>query len=301
MELGKLKKALVSIIATSFTVSLVAGCNSSANAPLQNSIVANDVTQISSVPADVKFGFKLNTKTQNAIFDVTPSNKLKEDKVDLREFCSPVANQGHLGSCTAFAIGKGLNEFLRKRDGRPQADLSPLFLYYAERDMDGDVDEDAGSTITTGIKVLQKIGDSKETSWPYDITKFTQKPPQAAYDEAAGYEISGAKQLSGLTAIKAEIAKKNPVVFGFRVYESFMKSTGGNIPTPDVKHERLLGGHAVMVVGYDEAKQVLIMRNSWGPAWGDQGYFYMPYSYFKLGLVMDAWTATSTTLKTAKR
>ena len=62
----------------------------------------------------------------------------------------------------------------------------------------------------------------------------------------------------------------------------------GIIPMPKPK-EQLLGGHAVLAVGYDDTKQWLIVRNSWGTSWGVKGYFYMPYTVFNK-LVMDMWT-----------
>ncbi|MBC7474337.1 MAG: C1 family peptidase, partial [Candidatus Sericytochromatia bacterium] len=143
-------------------------------------------------------------------------------------------------------------------------------------------------------------GAPPETLWAYDTSKFAEKPPAAAYAAAGQYVVKDDIKLNGLQDIKDNLDKKNPVVFGIRVYDSFMKSKGGIIPTPNPKTEKLLGGHAVCAVGYDDTKGVLIMRNSWGTTWGDKGYFYLPYSYFKLNLVADAHASSGAVLRIGK-
>jgi len=290
MKLSNFKKLGSSLLISIVAAGTVISCSSNNNIPLQidDSLISS--SSVSDAPSQFKFGFRLNSGAKKAKFDLRSTER--EGSVDLRKFCSPVADQGQLGSCTAFAMGKGLREFLLIRDNKPLVPLSPLFLYYVERKIDGNVNEDAGSTMTTGMKALKEIGDSTEELWPYKISKFKKQPPKEAYDAAAAYELKETKSIDGLQGIKDELDKQNPVVFGFYVYSSFMKSKDGIIPVPDVDHEKLLGGHAVMAVGYDDAKQVLIMRNSWGTSWGDKGYFYMPYEYFKLNLVEDVWTAS---------
>jgi len=83
-----------------------------------------------------------------------------------------------------------------------------------------------------------------------------------------------------------------PFVFGFAVYESFeteeVAKTG--VMTMPTEKDNILGGHAVMAVGYDNDREVFIIRNSWGVNWGDQGYFYMPYEYMtNKNLCSDFW------------
>ena len=63
---------------------------------------------------------------------------------------------------------------------------------------------------------------------------------------------------------------------------------------PDTNTESILGGHAVVAVGYDDSKECFIVRNSWGTNWGDAGYFYMPYAYLtNPELASDAWEITN--------
>jgi C1A family cysteine protease len=200
-----------------------------------------------------------------------------------------------LGACTAFAVVKGLREFLLVRDHKPLVPLSPLFLYYQERKLEGNVEKDSGARLSSGMRVLQNIGTSTEEVWPYIIGNFALEPVPLAMAAATEYRVSGIRPLDGLKAIKAEIDKQNPVVFAMTVYQSFARPVNGVIPVPDTRNEKILGGHALTCVGYDDGKEYLIMKNSWGNAWGDKGYFYMPYKIFELGIVRDAWTASTIT------
>jgi C1A family cysteine protease len=203
--------------------------------------------------------------------------------VDLRTTgqISPVYDQGDLGACTAFSLGKGLRETLLRMEGQSVQSLSALYLYYKEREAEGTVNEDAGSTITTGIQVLKAHGECLDATMPYRPESFKDKPNEAAEREAAGYEIGDYTPLNGLAELKAQLATGRPAVFGFTVYHSFMGEAiakTGMMPMPRPK-EKEEGGHAVLVVGYDDDRQVLIIKNSWGTGWGDKGYFYMPYAF----------------------
>jgi C1A family cysteine protease len=97
----------------------------------------------------------------------------------------------------------------------------------------------------------------------------------------------------GLTGIKNVLAlSKSPVLMGMTVYNSFESDSvakTGVMPMP-FKGDKVLGGHAVLAVGYDDSKSVLIVRNSWGASWGDKGYFYMPYAFVNKGFASDFWT-----------
>ena len=214
--------------------------------------------------------------------------------VDLRSKMSPVVDQGELGSCTANAIVSGLREYLEIITGQSLVRLSRLFLYYQERKLENTVNEDSGAEIRDGMKVLNQIGVCPESDDPYDIRNFKQAPSAKAVTNAAQYEITEYHRILDLNGLKAALAEGLPVVFGFKVYESFESATvakTGQVPAPK-KGEQYLGGHAVLAVGYvDQEKSGgnVIVRNSWGNTWGDQGYFYMSYTVFKK-LLMDMWT-----------
>nr|WP_217635191.1 C1 family peptidase [Paenibacillus sp. yr247] len=217
-------------------------------------------------------------------------------KVDLRSNMSPIVDQGALGSCTANAIASGLREYLLVSSQEKWTALSRLFLYWHERELEGHVDEDSGAYIRDGMKVLQKIGVCPEADYPYNVADFRNTPDRKAEQDAANYKISEYHRITDLYALKAALAEKSPVVIGMMVYESFQSPEAaqtGKIPIPKKKSERMLGGHALLAVGYVDRGQsgYVIVRNSWGEAWGDQGYCYIPYKMFQdPDSVMDMWT-----------
>jgi C1A family cysteine protease len=200
---------------------------------------------------------------------------------DLRPSMPPVYDQGQLGSCTGNAIA-GAMEYERDRQGLSDFVPSRLFVYYNERALEGTVSSDSGAQIRDGIKVVNTEGVCPETLWPYDTGMFAVKPPKRCYvaatkDTAVRYEA-----IQTLGDLKDAIASNLPVVFGFTVYQEFESQAvaqTGVVPMPDTRHEKPVGGHAVVAVGYSDPKGQIIVRNSWGASWGDHGYFYMPYQY----------------------
>jgi len=209
--------------------------------------------------------------------------------VDMRNQCSPVENQGNLGSCTANALVGNL-EFLEIKEGVDFSDLSRLFVYYNERTLEGHPNEDSGAQLRDGIKVLNKQGVCKEYSWPYDISQFAVKPTTDCYQEALSRVITSYERLNTIQEMKDCLASGYPFVFGFTVFESFesnIVARTGIVSMPN-SDESPIGGHAVLAVGYDDDAQMFIVRNSWGANWGQQGYFKMPYDYVKQ-LADDFW------------
>jgi C1A family cysteine protease len=213
-------------------------------------------------------------------------------KVDLRSKMPPVYDQGQLGSCTANAIGAAF-EFEQVEQGQQDFMPSRLFIYYNERALEGTVATDSGAMIRDGMKTVSKLGVCDETTWPYDIPKFTQKPPKKAYDEASKHQaLVYRRVLPNLHQMQGCLASGYPFVFGFSVYESFMSpevAKTGEVPLPP-RGEQLIGGHAVVAVGYDDSIQRFIVRNSWGTQWGMKGYCTMPYGYLTdPQLARDFW------------
>lgn len=236
-------------------------------------------------------------------------------KADLRDKCPPVFDQGKIGSCTANA---GVAAYMMLK-GTADA-LSRLFLYYEERRLEGTTGSDAGATMRSIGKALSKAGVCAEALWPYLEENYDDDPPEEADKDAEGRRIAAYRKLPGLDAIKKYIATSSrPVMIGMEVYGSFESDEAektGVIPMPDTDKETLLGGHAVLVVGYDDDfgkpdtacgffcelvddlidkltgasddDGCFIVRNSWGADWGDKGYFYLPYAYVK-NHAFDFW------------
>lgn len=217
--------------------------------------------------------------------------------VDLRPNMPPVYDQGQLGSCTANALGAAF-EYDQIKQALPNHWVpSRLMIYYLERKMEGTIHQDSGAQIRDGAKVLAKYGVCPESHWPYDINKFAVAP------DATDLKIAKLNQVlryarvdQTIDALEGTLALGYPVVFGFSVYQSFESAAvakSGIVPMPGPK-EKALGGHAVLLCGYDSAKQLFLVRNSWGSSWGQGGYFWMPYAYVTDGnLADDFWALYS--------
>lgn len=200
--------------------------------------------------------------------------------VDLRPICSPIEDQGNLGSCVAQAV-VGALEYLDKRDDGHYRNLSRLMLYREARKIDGVLNEDSGTSIRAGVKAAAKVGTCLERLWPYRIAKFRDPPSKAAYGDAENHRIKEYQRLRSLDDLRAALASGLPVAFGMTVYESFESAKveqTGVVPMPK-DSEQILGGHAILAVGYDDPTRRLICRNSWGARWGMAGNFTLPYAY----------------------
>jgi C1A family cysteine protease len=213
---------------------------------------------------------------------------------DLRPACPPVYDQGALGSCTANAIAAALEFDQMKQRASDVFVPSRLFIYYNERVIEGSVDDDAGAMIRDGIKSVAQVGAPHEAVWPYLVGRFRSKPPAAAFTDAAKHQALQYQRLRPrIDQLRGCLASGYPFVFGFTVYESFESDTVAKtgrvgLPAPG---EVPIGGHAVLAVGYDDARAWFIVRNSWGDAWGMRGYFTMPYDYvLDPNLCDDFWT-----------
>jgi C1A family cysteine protease len=219
-------------------------------------------------------------------------------RVDLRGKCpKTVYDQGQLGSCTANAIAAAIEFDLIKQRGVKPFTPSRLFIYYNERVLERAVNQDSGAQIRDGVKSVNKLGAPPEALWPYSDRNpgpFQQRPPASVYKAAAKHKVTAYQRVArALAQMKGCLAAGYPFVFGFTVYDSFESSQvakTGVVPMPGSR-ENVLGGHAVLAVGYDDAAQRFIVRNSWGAKWGMKGYFTMPYAYLlDSNLADDFWT-----------
>lgn len=237
-----------------------------------------------------------------------PAKVKTSTTLDLREWCTPVENQGSLGSCTANA-GVGLMEYYERRAFDTYINASRLFLYKATRNLlhwTGD----RGAFLRTTMAAMVLFGVPPEEYWPYNIANFDEEPSSFCYAFAENYEAIQYFRLDPpalpkdllLKRIKALLAAGLPSMFGFTVFNSIQQSTNndGEIPYP-CRGERAVGGHAVMAVGFKDNKKIknttcgkettgaLLIRNSWGTDWGESGYGWLPYDYVLNGLAIDWW------------
>jgi C1A family cysteine protease len=211
---------------------------------------------------------------------------------DLRKGCPAIYDQGDLGSCTANAIGAAI-EFDQIKQKLKASTPSRLFIYYNERAIEGTIDTDSGAQIRDGIKSVASQGACPEPMWPYLEQSYASRPPAPCYKYAKLHlAVQYARVTQSADQLKACVAAGYPFVFGFTVYESFEGddvAKSGIVPMPTAT-EMLLGGHAVMAVGYDDAAQRFLVRNSWGTSWGMGGYFTIPYAYLTdSNLADDFW------------
>lgn len=215
------------------------------------------------------------------------------NKVDLRPNMPKVLDQFDIGSCTANAISN-CHRFLQMKQNENSFQPSRLFIYYNERKMEGTINEDAGAVIRDGFKTIAKEGVCSEDTWEYDTNKLTYTPNEDSYNEALKHQVIKYERIyQNSKYIKSCLAEGYPIVFGITIFDSFYDdevSKTGIVKIPSVK-ESCLGGHAILLVGYDSSKKIFIFQNSWGTTWGDKGYGYLPEDYVtNNGLASDFWT-----------
>ena len=227
--------------------------------------------------------------------------------VDLRPWCSPIEDQRDLGSCTSFA-GMGMVEYYQRRAFGRHIDGSHRFLYKVTRKLGG-FQGDSGAFLRTAIGAMALFGVPPSHYWRYDVAKFDEEPPPFCYAFAQNYQALTYYRLDAVgtspgtlvNRIKGHLASQLPSMFGFTCFESLDHAfEHGGIPFPRPSEE-ITGGHAVMAVGYDDGKKIrnpgggpettgaFRIRNSWGRAWGEDGYGWLPYRFVEEGLADDWW------------
>lgn len=240
---------------------------------------------------------------------------LRVGGADLRSMQSPIRNQGEMGACTGFAIS-ALRESMLPRPRR--VPLSPLFIYQRERQIEKTLNPEAGidegAELKTGMQVLKNEGVPPDSFHPYpqgdeifnrDLLQqllFSVLPDRQAHSAARDFRVHAIRKVDTLSEMRYWLSRGHGVVFIFQTFKG-VEDVGedGVVAVPpgmDVGPARFVptpaedeGAHAVLAVGFSDKRQQIIFKNSWGPEWGDKGYGYLPYLYFKKGLVWDGWMA----------
>ena len=202
--------------------------------------------------------------------------------IDLTPEMPRVYDQGQLGACTGNALA-GLYQFLLMKEGLPSFVPSRLMIYWGERQIEGDVSQDSGANGDDGMTFLANKGVCPESLWPYDVAQFAVEPPKAAWASAYHHKIGGAVTIADgdMLGVRSCLASGYPIAFGFTAFAGLQSDAAaktGIIPLP-AKGEQPIGGHEVVLVGYDDSARTFKIRNSWSSSWGDKGYGYMSYDY----------------------
>ncbi len=275
----------------------------------------NDQRDFTPENSEIKKILTLDSEREPKKSDAAPVPK----KIDNRKYCTPIEDQGQIGSCTANA-GVGMYEYMEKKANGKYVDGSRLFLYKATRLLMGQEGiGDSGAYIRTTLGAIRLFGIPYEEFYPYtdkdpDFDKmpdawlwaFAQNFQSLKYFRL-DYSADGNKNIERM---KEYVAKGFALDFGFTVYDSYgdASNNGGLFPYP-APGERVVGGHSVLIVGYDDDKVsknsrdgnsktgCFLVRNSWGEGWGEQGYGWLPYEYFRAGpngdvFADDVWTIT---------
>lgn len=209
--------------------------------------------------------------------------------IDYSQFLKNIRDAGPEGSVVGQAIATAMEMHIKKALHQ-DVSISARFIYNATRVAEGTATYDSGAQIQDAIGIVAKQGAIEESVWPYKPGEFAAKPP-AAVAKAARWQIKGARSLKGLDAIKKALANDGPVVAGIEVYQEAMSAQtakSGIFPLPQ-KSSQIIGGHAIVLVAYDEQRKLFKFANDWGKSWGDQGYGYLTEEYLQ-NHSSDCWS-----------
>jgi C1A family cysteine protease len=240
-------------------------------------------------------------------------------EVDLRRWCSPVHFQGYYNTCTTHVV-TSMIELLENRAHGSYVPASRLFLYQVAKRILGE-SGDPGVYLRQMMGSVVLVGVPPEKFWPYLDTERKDDPRVDAEPDAFCYAMArdfGAARYFRLDTSDAEpeevqvrlqvcLTATMPVSIGFTLYGSALSraAESGEISMP-AEGEAPVGSHAVLLVGFDDAKRIggeeggeggveettgaFLFKNSWGDGWGEKGYGWLPYRYLSAGLAKDCWT-----------
>lgn len=244
------------------------------------------------------------------LLKLAPSGAPDAAVVNLSQWFPAVKDQGNLGSCAANAAVSLVEYFEQRAFGKSVAP-SRLFLYKTARTLMHQTG-DSGTFMRSMMGAMTLFGVPPEEYWPYNEPDFDLEPTPFCYAFAQNFQAltyyrldpPGTTPADLLASIKKSLASSIPLMFGFTVYSSISQSNTnhGKIPYPE-RGDKVEGGHAVIAAGYDDGMKIrnlaagakettgaILVRNSWGAEWGDNGYGWLPYDYILKGLALEWWS-----------
>lgn len=250
--------------------------------------------------------YSLDSKGVSPFIVSPPKNPARQWMIDV-DLPTP-REQGNLGSCTSHA-GTYIFEVHQRVANLGDEPMSRLFLYKTTRNLMG-IDGDSGSFLRSTMRAIAVFGVPPENYYPYDIVKYDAEPAAFHYAIAQNYQALTYYRLDSygtnpdqvITRIKSNILLNRACMFGFVVYGTDDKT--GDVLLPR-KNQRLVGGHAVVAVGYDDDHEIVHpegertvgafrFANWWGKKWGDNGFGWLPYDLIHKGVAIDWWTMMTT-------
>ena len=211
-----------------------------------------------------------------------PLKSEPRSQVDLREWASAVDNQLDLGSCASDAMANAYELQVRRQAPENFVELSRLFVYYNAREIDNSINQDSGAYLRDVIKAVRDHGICSEALWPYNVENFAVRPSDKSFEDARSRSLRNYQRLDTVQDMIPALDQERPVIFGMEIYDSFMSVNAENpvVPMPG-PNEQGHGGHAMCMVGYRLPEQQFLAKNSFGTAWGDRGYCWIPFEYLE--------------------
>jgi hypothetical protein len=231
------------------------------------------------VAADEYAGFEI-VNYNGELYGRPTDDPTFPSSVDLSPNFPNPGDQGTQGSCVGWAVAYALKSFQEKMEiGWPLNTVdnifSPAFVY---NQINGGSDN--GSLIYDALDLIVQQGAATWAKMPYDFSDYLTQPSQSALQEAANFRANRWARVEGIASAKAALANRLPVVVGISVYENFFMIEGEDSVYNQI-NGAYHGGHAVTIVGYDDIKYggAFKIINSWGQNWGNQGFFWIPYTF----------------------
>jgi len=221
--------------------------------------------------------------------------------IDYTNEMTPIKNQGNLGSCVGFAVCS-LKEWQEVKEKKEKyikgenkikqtifRDLSEQWLYYKCKEIDPWPNEE-GTSIRCAMKILQENGVPIENAWPYNDS-VVGSPQKWSTITSTWCKIKNYKRVNTKEELKQALINEGPVVAGILCFmDIFYVNSNGIVPDP-INDKEYIGGHAICIVGYNDATQRFKFKNSWSEKWGEKGYGYLSYNYIDK-YAMDMWSTT---------